>query len=133
MPHRTSICKCSILFFYTCGTMSEDMISKTKLFVGGLPRRMRGKELREMFSEFGAVKFATVKLKPDGKSRGFGFVEFEGEEDAIKAQVGMDGKDVEGRAIAVAFAKELPPREDGEERPRREFRRNEDDEFANAA
>lgn len=107
------------------------MISKTKLFVGGLPRRMRGKELREMFSEFGEVKFATVKLKPDGKSRGFGFVEFENEEDATKAQVGMDGKDLEGRSIAVAFAKELPPREDGEERaPRREFRN--DDELANA-
>lgn len=99
--------------------MGEDLISKTKLFVGGLPRRMRGKELREMFSEFGPVKFATVKLKPDGKSRGFGFVEFETEEGATAAQKEMNQKDFEGRALTVDFAKELPPREEGEERPAR--------------
>ena len=34
------------------------VISQTKLFVGGLNWKIRGKELREEFSKFGEVAFA---------------------------------------------------------------------------
>ena len=50
----------------------QAIISQTKLFVGGLNWKLRGKELREEFSKFGEVAFARVKLdKETGKSRGF--------------------------------------------------------------
>jgi len=93
--------------------MSEDntIISKTKLFVGGLNRKLRWKDLREEFSKFGEVAFARVKLDQEtNKSRGFGFVEFVNPEDAIKAQKAMDGQEIMGRAVKVDFAKENPDR-----------------------
>ena len=86
-------------------------ISQTKLFVGGLNRKLRGKELREEFSKFGEVAFARVKLDQEtNKSRGFGFVEFVHPEDAEKAQKAMDGQEIMGRAVKVDFAKENPDR-----------------------
>jgi RNA recognition motif-containing protein len=41
-----------------------------------------------------------------GKSRGFGFVEFNSVEDAVKAKDAMDGVELDGRAIKVDFAQE---------------------------
>ena len=93
--------------------MSEDntIISQTKLFVGGLNRKLRWKDLREEFSKFGEVAFARVKLDQEtNKSRGFGFVEFVNPEDAAKAQKAMDGQEIMGRAVKVDFAKENPDR-----------------------
>ena len=93
--------------------MSEEntIISQTKLFVGGLNRKLRWKDLREEFSKFGEVAFARVKLDNEtNKSRGFGFVEFVNPEDAAKAQKEMDGQEIMGRAVKVDFAKENPER-----------------------
>jgi len=93
--------------------MSEDntIISQTKLFVGGLNRKLRWKDLREEFSKFWEVAFARVKLDQEtNKSRWFGFVEFVNPEDAIKAQKAMDGQEIMGRAVKVDFAKENPER-----------------------
>lgn len=91
-------------------TAGQITISTTKLFVGGLDWSMRGRQLNDEFSKFGPVKFARVKLKEDGKSRGFGFVEFENPEDATKAQAEMNGQEVLWRVINVDFAKENPER-----------------------
>ncbi|MEI7562503.1 MAG: RNA-binding protein [bacterium] len=89
----------------------QAIISQTKLFVGGLNWKLRGKELREEFSRFGEVAFARVKLdKETGKSRGFGFVEFVNPEEATLAQKEMDGKEMMGRVIKVDFARENPDR-----------------------
>ncbi|HMS91215.1 MAG TPA: hypothetical protein PKC87_03290 [Candidatus Absconditabacterales bacterium] len=93
--------------------MSEDntIVSQTKLFVGGLNWKLRGKDLREEFSRFGEVAFARVKLDQEtNKSRGFGFVEFVNPEDASKAQKEMDGQEIMGRAVKVDFANENPER-----------------------
>jgi len=93
--------------------MSEEntIISQTKLFVGGLNRKLRWKDLREEFSKFGEVAFARVKLDQEtNKSRWFGFVEFVNPEDAAKAQKAMDGQEIMGRAVKVDFAKENPDR-----------------------
>lgn len=88
--------------------MTEEFISKTKLFVGGLNWKLRGAELNEEFSKFGEVVFARVVLGPDRRSKGFGFVEFANEDDAAKAQAEMNETEYEGRTIKVDFAKENP-------------------------
>jgi len=86
--------------------------STTKLFVGGLPWKIRWAELRELFSQFGDIVFASVKLdRETRRSRGFGFVEFENAEDASKAQSAMDGSELEGRTLKVDFAIERPESE----------------------
>jgi len=100
----------NITLFFVFISMTET-VSTTKLFVGGLAWKLRGRELREIFSPFGEIVFASVKLdRETGRSRGFGFVEFENPEDAATAQSEMDGTEVEGREIKVDFAKENPER-----------------------
>lgn len=98
-----------ILFF--CWEMAEQVISQTKLFVSGLPRKMRGKHLKEEFEKFGEVVFARVVLDNEtGRSRGFGFVEFANADDAAKAQAEMNEKEIWERQVKVDFAKENPDR-----------------------
>lgn len=106
--------------------MTEEnvIISQTKLFVGGLERSVRGRELNDEFSKFGTVKFARVKLREDGKSKGFWFVEFENPEDASRAQSEMDWKELKGRVIKVDFANERPDRIN--QRPEWEQQQSED-------
>lgn len=57
-----------------------------KLFVAGLPYDLYDDELMEIFEKFGPVISAKVTLDRDtGKSRGFGFVEMQNEQDGKDA------------------------------------------------
>jgi RNA recognition motif-containing protein len=61
--------------------------------------------------EFGQVTSSKVIMdKESGRSRGFGFVEIESEEEARKAMSKLDGKELEGRAISVTVAREKESR-----------------------
>lgn len=83
-----------------------------KLFVGGLAWTTTKDGLTDYFSQFGNVVDAVVIMdKYSGKSKGFGFVEFETEEEAEKAKTEADGKELDGRAINVDYAKPQKPRE----------------------
>lgn len=73
----------------------------TTLFVGNLPWSTKWHELKDIFAEFN-VKFADVKTGYDGRSRGYGIVRFDTEEDAAAA-VAMNGTELDGRAILVRF------------------------------
>lgn len=85
------------------------------LFIGSLAYATTDDALKAHFEQVGPVKSARVMTDRDtGRSRGFGFVTFENDEDNQKAVDALDGKDLDGRAINVSLAK---PRE---ERPRRE-------------
>jgi len=56
------------------------------LFVAGLPYDVDDAELEEIFEKFGPVKSAKIAIdRETGKSRGFGFVSMENEEDAKQA------------------------------------------------
>ncbi len=78
-----------------------------KLFVGGLPFSTTDEELEEAFSQFGNVKSAKVITdRETGRSRGFGFVEYESAEEAKAAIDGQDNKELGGRTIHVSEAKE---------------------------
>lgn len=81
-----------------------------KLFVGNLAFSMTDDQLREVFSPFGTIVSANVvQDKFTKRSKGFAFVEFENEEDAMKAMAALDGTEQAGRNIAV---KEALPRPD---------------------
>jgi RNA recognition motif-containing protein len=80
-----------------------------KLFIGNLSWEVTSEDLKAFFSSFGNVIDAVViKDKMTGRSRGFGFVEFETEAEAQKALEG-NGKDLKGRNMNVNLAK---PQED---------------------
>ena len=89
------------------------------LFVGNLPYSIGDAELQEIFSTYatGELK-AVVKRDPEGRSRGFGFVTFDGDDAENNAQSAIDqlnGAEVNGRTIKVDMQR---PREEGYQ-PRR--------------
>ncbi len=71
---------------------------------------MDNQKLQDLFSQFGNVASAQVVMdRMTGRSRGFGFVEFEDDAAADEAVNKMNGADVDGRKIVVNEAR---PRED---------------------
>ena len=81
-----------------------------KVFVGGLPFTTTDDELKELFAAHGTVASATVvKDRDSGRSKGFGFVEFENDEEGKAAEKALNGTEVGGRSIYVAEAR---PKED---------------------
>jgi RNA recognition motif-containing protein len=77
--------------------------------VGNLPRDMTRSDLREVFELFGRVETADmVKHRPGEESRGLGFVGMPARSEAIRAVLGVHGRNVNGRAIT---ATEVRPRD----------------------
>jgi cold-inducible RNA-binding protein len=77
-----------------------------KLFVGGLPFATTDDELKAAFEAHGKVTSAMViRERETGRSKGFGFVEYENDEEGKKAEEAMNGADLGGRAISVAQAR----------------------------
>ena len=78
-----------------------------KLFVGGISWNLSWQDLKDAFNEHAEVVHAKIIMdRETGKSRGFGFVEFNSVEDATKAKEAMDGVELDGRNIKVDFAEE---------------------------
>lgn len=71
-----------------------------KLYVGNLAWATTDEDLKQLFSEFGAVASAVVITdRESGRSRGFGFVELEdGADQAIEA---LNGQEHNGRPLRV--------------------------------
>ena len=62
-----------------------------------------------MFEPHGPVQSATVIIdRKSGRSRGFGFVEYESEESAQTAVEALNGTSLGGRDIVVSEARERP-------------------------
>lgn len=79
----------------------------TNIFVGNLPFSTSSPELEELFTQFGSVSRAQVITDRDtGRSRGFGFVEMDSEEEAQKAIQNLDGTDFGGRELTVNVARD---------------------------
>ena len=77
-----------------------------RVYVGNLNFEMTDVLLRETFAKVGGVENAEViKDRWTGISRGFGFVEMMTTEDAEAAIGELDGSEVMGRLLRVAFAK----------------------------
>ena len=80
-----------------------------KLFVGNLPHAVTDSQLRSLFEEHGAVASASLIMDRDsGRSKGFGFVEYNDDSAAESAIRAMNGKEVDGRPLTVNEAR---PRE----------------------
>ncbi len=59
--------------------------TRTQLFVGNLPYRVRWQDLKDLFRRAGTVLRADVSLAPDNRSRGYGTVLLATAEDAGRA------------------------------------------------
>jgi RNA recognition motif-containing protein len=87
-----------------------DVVVGKKLYCGNLSYGVSSADLETLFMQFGAVRSADVITDRDtGQSKGFGFVEFERDEDAQAAIDGLNNVEHDGRTLQVNEAR---PREE---------------------
>ena len=83
---------------------------ESKLYVGNLPYNVTENDLQELFAQAGTVKsVALINDRDTGRSKGFGFVEYETNEDAQKAITMFNGTQLQERTLVVNQAR---PREE---------------------
>ncbi|KAH7395279.1 hypothetical protein DE146DRAFT_659714 [Phaeosphaeria sp. MPI-PUGE-AT-0046c] len=76
-----------------------------KIIVRNLPWSIKTPDqLGKHFLAYGKVNFVTLPKKPSGELRGFGFVALRGKKNAERAIQALNGKDIDGRTIAVDWA-----------------------------
>ena len=84
----------------------ESLRHPPKLIVRNLPWSIKSSEqLSKLFASYGKVKFADLPQKK-GKLKGFGFVTLRGKQNAENALQGVNGKELDGRMLAVDWAVE---------------------------
>ncbi|TWU78527.1 hypothetical protein ED733_001291 [Metarhizium rileyi] len=109
------------------GPPADGIPSKTKVMVANLPYDLTEEKLIELFKAYEPSsakialrpipRFMIKKLQARGearKGRGFGFVTLASEELQQKAVAEMNGKEIEGREIAVKVAIDSPDKTDEE-------------------
>ncbi|MCJ1357721.1 MAG: RNA recognition motif-containing protein [Icmadophila ericetorum] len=78
-----------------------------KLIIRNLPWSIKTPEqLSLLFRSYGKIKHADIPKLKTGLSAGFGFVTLRGRKNAEKALEGVNGKEVDGRTLAVDWAVE---------------------------
>lgn len=84
-------------------------MASQNLFIGSLAFATTDDGLKAHFEQVGPVVSARVVTdRETGRSRGFGFVEFENDEDNQKAIDQLNGKELDGRPINVSVARPKP-------------------------
>lgn len=77
---------------------------KARLIIRNLSFKCSEDDLKTVFAPFGAVLEVNIPRKPDGKMRGFAFVQFKNLLEAGKALRSMNMKEIKGRTVAVDWA-----------------------------
>ena len=81
------------------------------IFVGNLAFNSTDHDLRQLFEPYGVVDTINVITDRDtGRSKGFGFVEMPDSAASKAAIQGLNGKELDGRALTVNEAKPREPR-----------------------
>ncbi|KMZ68991.1 putative Polyadenylate-binding protein [Zostera marina] len=81
------------------------------IFVKNFSETMTEDDLKKKFSEFGKITSAVVMRKGDGKSKCFGFVNFDNSEDAANAVDALNGKKFDDKEWYVGRAQKKSERE----------------------
>ena len=85
---------------------------KMNIYVGNLPYSTSNEELAGIFGQYGAVAAARVVMdRESGRSKGFGFVEMNNNDEATAAIAALNGSDIGGRKAVVNEARPRAPRE----------------------
>ncbi len=76
------------------------------IYISNLSYNVNDGDLRELFEEYGQVSSAKVITdKFSGRSRGFGFVEMDNDEEGKKAIEELNQAEYDGKVISVAVAR----------------------------
>lgn len=84
------------------------------LYVGNLSSEVTEDDLRGAFESFGQItSIKIIKDKFTGESRGFGFVEMPGRQQAKSAMDSLNGTELKGKKMIVNEARERTDRRHG--------------------
>jgi len=101
-----------------------------RLYVGNLDYSTTDQELGDLFATEGKVVYSKVINRADGKSRGFGFVEMDTEEEAKKKKKKLNQSTFKDRTIVVNEAKSREKRNfQGDSRGQRDYRSKDKDDL----
>ncbi|KAH7175865.1 polyadenylate-binding protein [Dactylonectria macrodidyma] len=84
----------------------------TNVYVKNIQSDVTDDEFRELFEKFGDVTSSSLARDQEGKSRGFGFVNFTTHEAAYKAVDELNNKDFRGQDLYVGRAQKKHEREE---------------------
>ena len=78
----------------------------TKLFIGNLSFNVTEADMEQLFAQHGKVISVAIPTDRDtGRKRGFAFVEMDTPAEAEAAIQGLNGKNVDGRELAVNLSR----------------------------
>ena len=87
------------------------MECRMNIYIGNMSYETTEDQLRQAFQSFGQVSTVKVIMDRDsGQPKGFAFIEMPATNEATAAISGLNGKELNGRALRVNQAK---PREEG--------------------
>lgn len=104
--------------------MKRSRRARFRILVGANQKKLSGNldystsedQLRDVFAQYGSIVSSAIVLdRMTGRSRGFGFVEYDSAAEADKAIEALNGSDMNGRQLNVNVARE---RSEGDRRPR---------------
>ncbi|XP_051283995.1 protein boule-like [Dicentrarchus labrax] len=75
-----------------------------RIFVGGIDYKVNESDLRRVFSQHGAVKEVKIVIDRSGMSKGYGFVTFETQEDALKILHDVNGICFKDKKLSIGQA-----------------------------
>jgi RNA recognition motif-containing protein len=76
------------------------------IYVGNMNFNLKNEDLFNLFSQFGEVASAKIiNDRETGRSKGFGFVEMDNSEEALKAIASLNESEVMGRKLIVNEAR----------------------------
>ncbi|KAG0331270.1 hypothetical protein BG004_001740 [Podila humilis] len=101
-------------------TMAARAYATKKLFVANIAWGTTDEESKEFFAQHATLKDAYFPKDPQGRTKGYGFLEVE-EEEVERFIQETNGRELNGREVRVDHAN---PRTGGDARPRREFNSN---------
>ena len=96
------------------------------IFVGNLSFAATQDDVRKLFEGFGSVTSVLIMKGKKDKSRGFGFVDMAGEEQAKAARAGLEGKEFMGRPLSLSPARPRVEKETKEFMPKKTWEKPKD-------
>ncbi|CAH8337121.1 unnamed protein product [Eruca vesicaria subsp. sativa] len=90
---------------------AADKMKFTNVYVKNLAETTTDDELKTTFGQYGGISSAVVMRDGDGRSRCFGFVNFENAEDAARAVEALNGKKFDDKEWYVGKAQKKSERE----------------------
>ncbi len=106
---RTSGSSKPVINEHKVGYFQTDL-DVTTIYVGNLRYTRDEHSIKEMFKEFGTVKYVKMVVDPKtDKSKGIAFVQMPNKKAATTAITTMNGKQVDGRTLKVSIATERNP------------------------